>query len=92
MGQHPYITTNAIENLINDIHMFRSNMNVITCTMCIYVVTKYTLRNLCFHYISHIMGYDRGDSFPCNVKGNGNIVLSEWPEIHFNFPQNGLRE
>ena len=28
------------------------------------VLIVYTLRKLCFHFLSNLMGYDRGDSFP----------------------------
>ena len=30
------------------------------------------LRKLYFHFLSHWMGYDRGDSFPFNFEPNGN--------------------
>ena len=30
-----------------------------------------TLRKLCFHFLSHWMGYDRGDSFPFGFEPNG---------------------
>ena len=28
-------------------------------------------RKLCFHFLSHLMGYDRGESFPFDFEPNG---------------------
>ena len=36
------------------------------------VIQTSTLRKLHFHYLSHWMGYDRGDSFPFDFEPNGN--------------------
>ena len=48
-----------------------------------YLYKKYgfnlsTLRKLCFHFLSHWMGYDPGDSFPFNFEPNGIPFGSNW--------------
>ena len=36
-----------------------------------------TLRELYFHFLSHLMGYDRGDSFPFDFEPNGILFVSK---------------
>ena len=38
---------------------------------CVYTVCVRALRKAYFYFLSHSMGYDRGDSFPFDFKPNG---------------------
>ena len=54
-----------------------------------------SLRKLYFHFLSHWMGYDRGDSFPFDFEPNGNPfglnrkVSRHHDHIPFNVKENG---
>ena len=41
----------------------------------------YTLRKIYFHFLSHWMGYDRGDSFPFDLEPNGFPFGSKWKTV-----------
>ena len=53
----------------------------------------FALRKLCFHFLSHSMGYDRGDSFPFDFEPNripfGSKSKENGPRDHIPFNMKG---
>ena len=64
---HPGTTFHSIWNFYDKV----SNSIWNFCNQVSYATILTTLRKLYFYFLSHWMGYDRGDSFPFDFEPNG---------------------
>ena len=48
-----------------------TSLDSMTSSQLLAIIFVITLRKLYFHFLSHWMGYDRGDGFPFNFEPNG---------------------